>query len=187
MKVRFDWAYRRRGILMAPPYLVLFFVFAGEVEYSLYTWVPGLMVFALGVLIRVWAQMHLHYRLEIRKQLTLTGPYRFVRNPIYIANTLMLLGLTAMSELLWFVPVMLLWCMGVYSLVVRREEAHLSEKYGEPYLQFLRDIPRWIPQWHKSVSPRAMVRAFFWPSVRAELHCLLLLIPLVCKELIIGS
>ena len=72
----------------------------------------------------------LHYRLKMRKVLTSTGPYAWVRNPIYIANTSMLVGLTCTSEHFWFVPIMLLWCAVVYHYVVRREESHLRDKYG---------------------------------------------------------
>lgn len=184
MSVPFDWAYRFRGVLMAPPYLFIVLAFFGETEHDLLLWPVGLTIFGLGVGIRIWAQMHLHYRLRIRKALTRTGPYVYVRNPIYIGNTLMLLGLTVVSELLWFLPVMLLWCMALYSFVVRREEAHLEDKYGEPYRQFLRDVPRWMPHRAPGVGYIAETAGLFWPSVRAELHCLLWLLPLIGKDLI---
>jgi len=170
---------------MAPPFLFLVLTFVGEMEWDSLVWPLGLVFFGLGVLVRVWAQMHLHYRLRIRKSLTTTGPYAFLRNPIYVANTTMLLGLTIMSELLWFLPIMLVWCIAVYSLVVRREEAHLSHKYGQPYRDYMRDVPRWLPRIGvhsrlRDTSTRA--RRFFWQSVLAELHCALWLIPLVGKE-----
>ncbi|MBI2435766.1 MAG: isoprenylcysteine carboxylmethyltransferase family protein [Candidatus Hydrogenedentes bacterium] len=183
MMNRFECAYRWRGVLMAPPYLALILVTLAETEHDAIVWPLGMGVFAAGVGLRIWAQMHLHYRLRVRKKLTTTGPYARVRNPIYIANTTMLLGLTFMSEVLWFLPVMLLWCMAVYSLVVRREEAHLSEKYGEPYRQFLRDVPRWLPRFSLRPGLATDARSFLWPSVLAELHCLLWLVPLLGKEL----
>jgi Phospholipid methyltransferase len=130
--------------------------------------------------------MHLHYRLSVRKTLTTTGPYTYIRNPIYVGNTIMLLGLTVLSELLWFFPVMFLWCMVVYTFVVRREEAHLAGKYGQPYAEFLKSIPRWIPR-ARSTRKRGGIwpqgKSFFWPSVAVELHCLLWLVPLAGKEM----
>ncbi len=175
-------AYRFRGVLMAPPYLILLLVFVGETEHHAIIWPIGLAVFATGVGIRVWAQIHLHYRLRTKKMLTTTGPYSFVRNPIYIANTLMLLGLTVISELLWFLPVMLVWCMLVYSFVVRREEAHLTEKYGQPYVDFLHGTSRWFPHVHARRLKPHLVRQFLVPSLLVETHCLLLLLPLIGKE-----
>lgn len=178
--------YKIRGILMAPPVLFLLVTFVGETERDLLVWPIGLAVFGLGVLIRVWAQMHLHYRLRMRKALTTTGPYAFIRNPIYVANTAMLLGLTVMSELLWFLPLMLVWCIAVYSLVVRREEAHLLDKYGEPYAKYLERVPRWVPGWIVSRNhgeQQQQAREYFWQSIAAELHCFLWLLPLIGKEL----
>ncbi|MBN2310294.1 MAG: isoprenylcysteine carboxylmethyltransferase family protein [Candidatus Hydrogenedentes bacterium] len=177
--------YRIRGLLMVPAFLVLVLCFLGETERDGVVWPIGLAVFAVGVAIRVWAQMHLHYRLRVRKTLTTTGPYAYVRNPIYIGNTAIMLGLTCVSELLWFLPIMFLWCMAVYTLTVRREEAHLLGKYGEPYAEYLRNVPRWIPavgrgQEHRGRRRRA--RRFLWPSILAEAHCLLWLIPLAGKE-----
>jgi len=183
MKERYTLAYRLRGILMTPPFLFLVLVFWNETEHDAVVWPVGLGLFAAGVLVRIWAQMHLHYRLRIRKTLTTSGPYALVRNPIYIANTVMLLGLTVMSELLWFLPVMLVWCIGVYSLVVRREEGHLLNKYGEPYAEYLETVPRWLPRLEPRPTATEGTRRFLWASIAAELHCLLWLIPLIGKEI----
>lgn len=184
MPERYHFAYRFRGVLMAPPYLFMCCVFLKEWEVDAIIWPLGLMVFGLGVALRIWAQMHLHYRLSVHKQLTTTGPYRWTRNPIYLANATMLLGLTVLSELLWFLLVMLLWCAVVYYFVVRREEAHLLEKYGEPYAQYLARVPRWAPQLPPRRKGAAGAAGFLLPSIRAEVNCLLLLIPLVGKEVI---
>lgn len=179
-----DIAYRWRGPLMAPLYLVLVSVFVGETECDSYVWPVGLILFFVGVALRVWAQTHLHYRLSVRKTLTTTGPYTFVRNPIYIANTLMLVGLTVLSELLWWIPVTLVWCAIIYSLVVRREERHLLEKYGDPYRVYVKTVPRWIPLRPRNREDVGLARRFVWSSLRAEAHCLLLLLPLIGKEVL---
>lgn len=182
----FAFVYRYRGVLMAPPFLVLLFVFYGEVERPWLIWPLGLALFFAGVLIRLWAQVHLHYRLRVHKCLTKTGPYAIVRNPIYIGNTLMLVASAVMAELVWFVPVMLLWCVLVYRVVVRYEESHLAQKYGQPYLDYLATVPRWLPRlalWSQP-APENRNREFYLPSIAAEVHCLFLLIPLIGKELL---
>ncbi|HUW61174.1 MAG TPA: isoprenylcysteine carboxylmethyltransferase family protein [Candidatus Bathyarchaeia archaeon] len=145
----------------------------------------GLAIFAAGLGIRVWAQMHLHYRLKERKVLTTTGPYRIVRNPIYIANTLIMISASVLSELLWFTPFMLLWCAVLYSLVVRHEEKHLTSKYGQAYVDYVRQVPRWIPgipDCLKVASPH--VRHFMLRSLGAEMYCFLYIIPFVLKEVV---
>lgn len=182
MSKPYDRIYKIRGLLMLPPCLFELVVFYRATDWDAVVWPAGLALFLAGVALRTWAQVHLHYRLKTRKALTTTGPYSYVRNPIYVANTAMLLGLTIISELLWFLPVMLLWCAAVYRFVVRREELHLAEKYGDPYRQFLATVPRWIPNFRGQHQYGTGLRRFFIPSVVAELHCFLWLVPFVVKE-----
>ncbi len=187
MKERFTWIYKVRGLLMLPVSFLIVFSTSYEIENDTFIWPVGGFIFLLGVAVRVWAQMHLHYRLSVRKQLTTTGPYAYVRNPIYIGNTLLMIGLTIMSELLWALPIMLLWCAVLYSFVVRREEQHLLNKYGDAYAQFLRSTPRWIPRFpSRRIRPTQSKQAklFLFPSIVAELHCFLWLLPLIAKELL---
>jgi hypothetical protein len=127
--------------------------------------------------------MHLHYRLKIHKVLTATGPYVYVRNPAYIGNTIMLTGAATMSELLWFVPVMLVYCAVVYSVVVRYEESHLLAKYGNAYADYAARVPRWIPRRISADASEIVdARRFLLPSIRAETPSLLLLLPFIIKE-----
>jgi protein-S-isoprenylcysteine O-methyltransferase Ste14 len=72
------------------------------------------------------------------------GPYRFTRNPMYIALCLVqaALGffLNDWITLLFVIPLFLLLHFGV----VLREERYLTAKFGEPYLQLIRGVRRWI-------------------------------------------
>lgn len=179
------WIFNVRGLLMVPPVLFMFICFRWETEVDAVILPLGAIIFASGMALRVWAQMHLHYRLRVRKTLTTTGPYSMVRNPIYIANTLIMAGICVMSELLWFLPITVMWCAVVYSLVVRYEEHHLSEKYGVPYAEYRASVPRWFPRLHRNASYKAVkVRQWLFSSVAAELHCLFLPAFILVKELI---
>lgn len=181
-KTKFHYFYKLRGVLMVP--WLVFMVFSTYQEYERH-WIffVALAVFGAGFAIRVWSQMHLHYRLKVRKVLTTTGPYRFVRNPIYIANTLILLGACIMSELVWLAPFLLIWCALVYSLVVRHEERHLTSKYGQAYVEYLESVPRWLPRVPPLSQPHVTVRQFAARSVGAEMYCFLYILPLVFKEI----
>lgn len=176
MKERKRIWYQLRGVLITPVYLFSFFCIYRETEHwsSL---VIGLILFLTGLSLRVWAQMHLHYRLRLKKALTTTGPYSFVRNPIYIGNTLILTGTTFLFELFWLVPVMLITCMATYAMTVRYEESHLTKKYGAPYVEYLQKVNRWIPGFNRRIDAiRFWQWEYFLPSIRAEAHILLLLI-----------
>ena len=177
---RFFYGYR--GYLVALPVIFSLVWFRWEVE-TIWTWPVGLCLFLLGFGIRVWAQQHLHYRLKVHKNLTLTGPYVFVRNPIYIGNISICLGLTVCSELLWFVPVTMFYCWGLYSFVVRYEESHLLAKYGEPYREYMEEVPRWYPRLSRSGN-KSLVTGDLLKSVIVELHSLIPLVLVLIKELI---
>lgn len=168
--------FKLRGVLIAPVYLFSIFCLYRETEH----WsvmVFGMAIFLSGLFLRVWAQMHLHYRLKERKTLTTTGPYAYVRNPIYIGNTLILTGTTLLSELIWLVPVMVLTCVFTYSMTVRYEESHLRAKYGAPYIDYLQRVNRWFPRIERQQDrDKRRQWVFLLPSIRAEAHILLLLI-----------
>jgi protein-S-isoprenylcysteine O-methyltransferase Ste14 len=74
------------------------------------------------------------------------GPYRWVRNPIYISAFLVVLG-----EAWLFVSPPLLAYAGAmmvvsHLFVIGYEEPTLRRRFGETYNEFLRTVPRWIPR-----------------------------------------
>ena len=176
------WIYRYRGVLLAPPLLLALFSAFHETESRL-VWPLGIALFLLGTGIRVLAQQHIHHRIKARQDLTTTGLYSIVRNPLYVANTLICLGAVVVSEEIWFVPIMLLYCCGLYSLVVRYEEACLLKEYGEPYRKYLSEVPRWLPRTlrFRSGGP---VNPHFFHALVAESPCLLILVPYILKDVL---
>lgn len=77
-------------------------------------------------------------------RLVTDGPFRFSRNPIYLAFTL----LTAGVGLAAGKGGVLLALLGVLPLVQRGaivpEERHLEERFGERYLRYRRSVRRWL-------------------------------------------
>ena len=174
--------YLHRGLLASPPLLLALFLTYGESENGWLVWIAGLFIFLLGLLGRIWAQQHLHYRLKMPMSLTRTGPYALLRNPIYVSNILMSVGLIIVSRVLWMVPITILWCALVFSMVVREEEERIVKVFGPPYSDYLAEVPRWIPR-HAKV-PLELVNEHLAPSIRAELYNVLYLIPFVIKEIV---
>jgi len=175
------WIYDFRGFWVAPPILISLICFYSEIESDILILSLGIPTMFIGTFIRIWSQQHLHYRLPDSKILTTTGPYEFVRNPIYIGNTFICVGATILSELLWLVPITFIWCIGMYSLVIRYEESKLLKKYGQAYQQYMSEIPRWIPFKFRSKNV-GLITKYFYHSVIVEIHCLLLVLIFVFKE-----
>jgi protein-S-isoprenylcysteine O-methyltransferase Ste14 len=177
--------YRWRGVLASLPVLFSLFCFLGEYENAYLMWPIGLLLFGTGWAMRLWTQKHLGYRLKIKRTMTTSGPYALVRNPIYIGNTLVILGTVVMSEVLWMLPIALLWCALLYSLVVRYEERILAAKFGQEYVRYLARVPRWLPRLAKPQgTPRFHSSA--WQILGAEVHVLFIIAAPLVKNFLIA-
>jgi len=102
----------------------------------------GALVGALGLLIRALAAGHLHKQ----EVLTVTGPYAYTRNPLYLGSALLTLG-AAIAAHSW--PSALLLCgyfALVYSIVMRREEEELRMRHGAAFDEYASTVPLLFPR-----------------------------------------
>lgn len=77
-------------------------------------------------------------------RLVTSGPFRYTRNPAYLALLANYLGVSVLKNSL---PPLLLLPLVLYAMnrgVVEREEAYLREKFGEEYESYLAEVPRWL-------------------------------------------
>jgi protein-S-isoprenylcysteine O-methyltransferase Ste14 len=73
-----------------------------------------------------------------------TGPYRFSRNPIYLAFILFVLGLSVWLNNLWML-VTLVPAVGIIArVVIPREERFLERNFGDAYLSYKSSVRRWF-------------------------------------------
>lgn len=72
------------------------------------------------------------------------GPYRFTRNPMYLGMILLQFGLALAFSLDWAIPLGLLLWAALHWGVVLREEAYLTEKFGDDYRALLTSTRRWF-------------------------------------------
>ena len=78
------------------------------------------------------------------RALVRNGPFRFSRNPIYIALFILYIGLILLINSWWgilFLP--LLYLIMTYG-VIMREEVYLEKKFGQEYLDYKRQVRRWF-------------------------------------------
>lgn len=86
-----------------------------------------------------------HLRYGVGKTLITTGPFAFVRHPLYAADIFALPGLVAVwSNDLWFVSVWL-FMLAVLPLFTRREERFMEQHFGEAYRRYREQVPAFIP------------------------------------------
>jgi protein-S-isoprenylcysteine O-methyltransferase Ste14 len=116
----------------------------------------GLPVSALGLALRAWAAGHL----EKNRSLAVSGPYAYVRNPLYIGTLAVAAGFVLASRQ-WvlgvlFAAVFLL----IYLPVVELEEQHLRSLFPE-YVDYAQRVAR---LWPRAGNPGA--KRFQWPLYR---------------------
>lgn len=86
-------------------------------------------------------------------KLVIIGPYRFVRNPMISGVLMTLLGeavaFGSMGIFIWF----LLFLLVNHIYFIRSEEPGLARRFGEEYLEYKRNVPRWIPRLRPWTGP----------------------------------
>jgi len=80
------------------------------------------------------------------ERMVTTGPYSYVRNPLYLTLFIDTFGLFLTFGSTAFLMILALEVVGVNYLVVRWEEPGLEQRFGSVYLDYKGSVPRWIPK-----------------------------------------
>jgi protein-S-isoprenylcysteine O-methyltransferase Ste14 len=116
--------------------------------------VAGALLVFLSAGLRTWAAAYLrtsvvHDTAQHSDALVGDGPFRFVRNPLYLANLPMAVGIGVLASRSGFIFLVLANWIFVYRLIFREEDA-LRGSQGESYGAYLKAVPRFWP----SFTPR---------------------------------
>lgn len=140
--------FRWRSLSPVPLFLMLFIL---PPDFNCHALQYGLLV--MGVLLaeglRLWAVGYAgsttRTRGDVVQQLVHAGPYRYVRNPLYIANIAMytfcglIFGFGLLSLFIFVYSTI------EYYFIVSFEEQILSRTFGNIYLDYIQQVPRWLP------------------------------------------
>ena len=97
-----------------------------------------------GLGLRLWAGLYLGGHKE--RSLVSAGPYSCVRNPLYLGNLLIAIGLSAISGSLIVAALTMVSIVLLYIVTIRQEEKKLTPIFGEDYQAYLRDVPALVPR-----------------------------------------
>jgi protein-S-isoprenylcysteine O-methyltransferase Ste14 len=81
------------------------------------------------------------------RRLVVAGPYRWVRNPMYIGAGTALLGAALFYRSLALAGYALGFVLITHLFVLLYEEPHLRRTFGQSYEDYLRAVHRWLPSW----------------------------------------
>ena len=141
--------FRHRTALPLPIAAAILLLPARETPGGAGTILSGVAMTAAGEALRLWGVRHIGVVSRTRSDrvgpLIASGPFRYVRNPLYIGNTLLWTGFAITAGLVWLAPIVLALLGVEYHWIVQWEEALLLERRGEEYRDYVRRVPRWIP------------------------------------------
>lgn len=102
----------------------------------------GLGIGVAGLLLLLWSARTLmrHNTTVLPDQpathLVTTGPYAWRRNPIYLADSLILFGVAELTKNIWFVAAAILFGVLVTWLAILPEERHLEARFGDAWRDY---------------------------------------------------
>ena len=75
------------------------------------------------------------------------GPYRYVRNPMYIGGFILLIGFGLFHHSLAILILSLILILVFHLFVVFGEEPGLEQRFGKSYFKYKNSVNRWLPKW----------------------------------------
>jgi len=122
-------------------FLVSLFV---PVNFKFLFWL-GLSLFIIGIILNV---ISMYSFAQFTGGINITGIYRYSRNPMYVGGFFFLSGLCLMgwSKSAWSIAFFILFIISLpyYHWTILLEEGFLENKYGEPYLKYKQNVPRYL-------------------------------------------
>ena len=124
------------------------------------TMAVGFIVAAAGECIRFWGVAYAGSLTRVTgsvgaPEVIVAGPFAHVRNPLYVGNLLTYVGIGIMSNALfpWLLIIAAGWFSFQYYQIVMLEENFLEKEFGDAYLDFKRNVPRFLPRVSAYINP----------------------------------
>jgi len=146
-----------------------------------YMLIAGAAGILFGALLRVVCSTFISHREThdpaLSASLITDGPYAISRNPAYLGECAIALGIAMMSRMPWFVLATLGGCLVVMALIIEWEEEVLHARFGKAYEDYFRLVPRWFSlgqMLHPDSYLKTRGRVKLLAAVRAEAGTMLI-------------
>lgn len=143
--------------------LILFTAEPGAISATL-----GLTMIVCGELFRIYSVAFIGKVSRTRNSETVgaglisQGPYGWMRNPLYVGNFAISVGMAMFAGVTWVVVLTVLLFGFQYAAIVKYEESLLVKKFGDAYHKYRDEVPAWFP--HRIPS----LEQWQWPDSFSE-------------------
>lgn len=180
MESQGNWLFKYRGILPLIIFLIGFLLFLmnevnpdkgllEQAPYEIYYTTACLLVSLTGFFIRVYTVGYSaantsgrNTEEQVADVLNTNGIYSMVRNPLYVGNFFMWLGIAMLTVDLWFIIAFILFYFLYYERIIFTEENYLKSKFGQVYLDWAQKTPVVFPDFGSYVRSQ---NEFSWKKV----------------------
>jgi protein-S-isoprenylcysteine O-methyltransferase Ste14 len=114
---------------------------------ELWSILVGVGLTLIGLIIRTWACGHL----EKEKKLTVSGPYRYTRNPLYFGNLLIGMGIVIGAQSWWILGCAFVVFAVFYSATILSEKQKMEELFPMEYAEYKRLVPLFFPSYFSTL------------------------------------
>lgn len=144
----------------------------------------GILICVPGLVIRAWASGHLRKE----KALAVSGPYRYSRNPLYLGNFLLGIGITAGARSWWVLGICIVYYAAFYPMIIRRERERMRALFPLQYDEYGKRVPLFFPNPRKHLPSNGRFRWSLYKrnkEYRALLGTILVWLVLAAKLLLL--
>jgi protein-S-isoprenylcysteine O-methyltransferase Ste14 len=148
------------------PFLILMILYSNP---NIYSMIFGFVFVVIGEFIRIWANSWAGSETRTTGGvggtfLIVSGPYAYVRNPLYIGNVIIYFGLGIMSNAVfpYLQIIALAYFLFQYYEIVKEEESFLKTKFGDNYKDYCQKVNRFLPKLKKYVNQEIEQPEFSW-------------------------
>jgi protein-S-isoprenylcysteine O-methyltransferase Ste14 len=148
------------------PFLILMILYSNP---NIYSMLFGFVFVVIGEFIRIWANSWAGSETRTTGGvggtfLVVSGPYAYVRNPLYIGNVIIYFGLGIMSNAVfpYLQIIALTYFLFQYYEIVKEEESFLKTKFGDHYNDYCQKVNRFLPKLKKYVNQEIEQPEFSW-------------------------
>lgn len=103
----------------------------------------GIGVCSLGILLRTWASGHL----KKEKELIVSGPYQYTRNPLYLGNLIIGVSIAIASRSWLIFCIFIAYFLLFYPLVIKEEKQRMKNLFPCEYEAYKKNAPLFFPSW----------------------------------------
>lgn len=113
-------------------------------------WLLGLLMVVLALSIVAWAFVtfkNINTTIMPNKaasHLATNGPFRWSRNPIYVADIILISGIALATGNPWMLITAAVAIFAIEEFAIKREEVHLKAKFGQDWAEYSRKVRRWV-------------------------------------------